>query len=67
MYMCMCLGFSLEHTREEVLEQLYILAVHTNEECTIWRLDSYIDVVSYSIYRQIRHRDTESRPELCYE
>ena len=67
MYMDVFLGLSFDHTREEMLEYLDIFAMHTDQQGTIWRLDSYIDILSYDIYCQTRCRYTESIPELCHE
>ena len=67
MYMDEFARFSLYHTREEMLECFYIFAMHTNQEGTIWSLDSDVDIVSHSINSNTGCRDTESRPELSYE
>ena len=41
--------------------------MHTDEERTIWSLDSDIDIVSYDVYGEAGYRDGETSPELCYE
>ena len=46
MHMDVFLSFSLDHPGEEMLERFDIFAMHTYQECTIWGLDSDIDIIS---------------------
>jgi hypothetical protein len=66
-YMDELLSLTLYHTREEMLEYFDIFAMHTNQDGTVWSLDSDIDVISYDVYSEAGYRDTESSPELSYE
>ena len=67
MHMDECTRLMIYHTREEVLECLDIFAMHPDQECTIWSLDSDIDIISYDVYSEAGYGDTEASPELCYE
>ena len=67
MYVDVFFYFSFEHTREQMLEYIDILPMHTDQEGTIWSLDSDIDIISYDVYGETRYRDAESIPELCDE
>jgi hypothetical protein len=58
-------SFSLDHAREEMLEYLYIFAMHTDEKGTIRGLYSYIDIISYDVDSETRDHYTQPRPKVC--
>ena len=57
----------LDHTSEDMVERLEGLAVHTDDERTIYRL--YMDIHIFTCHDGLYlfECDTESVPELCNE
>ena len=65
MNMYEAIHLSFDHAREEMLEYLDILAMDTDEKCTIRSLNSYIDIFSYLFYCYARSSYTELAKKIC--